>query len=163
MVPNGPEVQEVFVCLFVCFFAHLFICLFDCLVGWLIRRFILTFPFCIFPFKISVCDIVQTVQYNFSILLSVLKLHREWIMLLHCWFVLLVCTYCKSVEMERRMYKMCSLCKTEKWHHPRFYCSKECQGKPLSCWRAVIRRLMVIYSVKNVLSPSLFLSLPHCL
>lgn len=44
-----------------------------------------------------------------------------------------MCTYCKSVESERRMYKKCSLCKKEKWHHPRYYCSKECQVKD---WKA---------------------------
>jgi hypothetical protein len=44
-----------------------------------------------------------------------------------------MCAYCKSVESERRTYKKCSLCKKEKWHCPRFYCSRECQVKD---WKA---------------------------
>lgn len=44
-----------------------------------------------------------------------------------------MCTYCKTVEPERRTYKKCSLCKKEGWQHPRFYCSKQCQEND---WKA---------------------------
>lgn len=65
---------------------------------------------------------------KFKILLSILNTP----IVLYFLFTLLVCTYCKSVELERHTYKKCSLCKKERWLQPRFYCSKQCQGKPAS-------------------------------
>lgn len=70
--------------------------------------------------------------YRTGTVLQVLTWTGNKLVILLCWFILLVCTYCKTVEPERRTYKKCSLCKKEGWPDPRFYCSKQCQGKSTS-------------------------------
>jgi hypothetical protein len=95
------------------------------------------FIFCIFNNKqLCILFLLLTRQNMFSEWKAPAKQNMKYLhprfgrpIVLYFLFALLVCTCCKSVELQRHTYKKCSLCKKEGWLQPRFYCSKECQGK----------------------------------